>query len=248
MIIAEVGLNHLGDKGYAMDYVDAIIDSDVDAATFQVREKEFYCSGKYAHCRLTKDLYKQFSEIMTQHQKAFGVALCDRDEIAFFESIKTRFYKLLYKDLKNDSLVDRLLDTGKLLCVSTGICTVEDIGEFLEKHHVHSKQICLIHTQMSHEISKVNLRAMESLSGTFSLPVGFGNHCSNTNVICMAMAFEPDHVFFYVKGDKAVVHPDSEHAVALRNLKLFSENLKLLPSAMGDGKKVKMNLEIRGMA
>jgi sialic acid synthase SpsE len=248
MIIAEVGLNHLGDPAYAIEYVDTINGSSADAATFQVREDEFYRNEQYSHCRLSHDVYSRISECLTRHGKALGIALCDREEIPFFESIGVGFYKLLYKDIKNDPLVDRLLSTNKLLCVSTGTCSAGDIREFLDKHHAHRQQICLIHTQMSHDIDKVNLRAIEALRGTFGQPVGFGNHCSNLNVLSMAMTFAPDHVFFYVKGCRAVIHPDNEHAVDLADLRRFSENLKLLPAALGDGHKTGMKLEIRGMA
>ena len=38
MIIAELGFNHLGNLDIANQYVDALIECDVDAITFQVRE------------------------------------------------------------------------------------------------------------------------------------------------------------------------------------------------------------------
>ena len=37
MIIAELGFNHLGNLDIANQYVDALIECDVDAITFQVR-------------------------------------------------------------------------------------------------------------------------------------------------------------------------------------------------------------------
>ena len=42
MIIAEVGLNHRGSFDLAKSYVNALIKTDVDAVTFQVREPGFY--------------------------------------------------------------------------------------------------------------------------------------------------------------------------------------------------------------
>ena len=42
MIIAEIGLNHLGDIKQARRYVNLLSHSSIDAITLQVREKEYY--------------------------------------------------------------------------------------------------------------------------------------------------------------------------------------------------------------
>ena len=42
MIIAEIGLNHMGSLETGLEYVDVLKDTDVDGITFQIREKEYY--------------------------------------------------------------------------------------------------------------------------------------------------------------------------------------------------------------
>ena len=42
MIIAEIGLNHLGSEEYLNEYLETLLKSSVDAVTLQVREPEFY--------------------------------------------------------------------------------------------------------------------------------------------------------------------------------------------------------------
>ncbi len=41
-IIAEVGLNHLGQELLANEYVEKLIQSEVDGISFQIREEGFY--------------------------------------------------------------------------------------------------------------------------------------------------------------------------------------------------------------
>ena len=38
MIIAEIGYNHLGDASIANDYLDVLLETNIDAVTFQIRE------------------------------------------------------------------------------------------------------------------------------------------------------------------------------------------------------------------
>ena len=54
MIIAEIGLNHLGREHLVESYIDKLIDTDVDAVTLQVREPEYY-NTKWNNY----DLYRQ---------------------------------------------------------------------------------------------------------------------------------------------------------------------------------------------
>ena len=45
MIIAELGLNHLGDEMLAMKYVDKLASMAVDGITFQVPQETGYLPG-----------------------------------------------------------------------------------------------------------------------------------------------------------------------------------------------------------
>ena len=47
MIVAESGINHMGDEEYAKTYVDRLSKSKIDAITFQVREKSFYKKARW---------------------------------------------------------------------------------------------------------------------------------------------------------------------------------------------------------
>jgi len=74
----------------------------------------------------------------------------------------------------------------------------------------------------------------------FSLPVAFGNHSKNLNVIFASLAFEPSDIFFYVKGDKEGTYPDDAHSVPLNNCKIFINDLHEVNAALGKGIKMKM--------
>ena len=47
MIICEVGVNHLGSKTYSDEYFKTLMDTDCDAVTYQIREKDFYERDEY---------------------------------------------------------------------------------------------------------------------------------------------------------------------------------------------------------
>ena len=41
-LIAEIGINHHGDEKYALDYIDKLIHTKIDAITIQFRDPQFY--------------------------------------------------------------------------------------------------------------------------------------------------------------------------------------------------------------
>jgi sialic acid synthase SpsE len=89
------------------------------------------------------------------------------------------------------------------------------------------------------------LNAIPLLRKKFKLNVAYGNHAENTNVLYIALAFEPSDLLFYVKGNKSKNHPDESHAIKLDLLDVLIPNLRNLPKALGKGVKLKMKPKIK---
>ena len=240
MIICEIGLNHLGKGDYANEYIDEIIKSKADALTFQVREKAYYEKDKF-YLRLKDDYYKEAFEKTKNSNKKFGVAIADEEAIDFFESLETDFYKVLSKDIVNFALIDKLLDVNKPIFISSGMSDFGEISKLVEHVEGAKERVSLIHTQLSHDIKDVNLRAISLLHEKFDLPIAFGNHSQNHNVLFLSLAFQPSDLFIYVKGARTTNHPDEEHAISLKDIGEVIGNLIELPQSLGTGTKLEMN-------
>jgi hypothetical protein len=72
------------------------------------------------------------------------------------------------------------------------------------------------------------------------LPVAFGLHCSNQDVLKAAVAFEPHSMFFYVKESGVEGMLDDAHALPLDGLAETLHSLRELMQALGTGKKEEM--------
>ena len=236
MIICEVGLNHLGNEDYSNLYFTKLMESDCDAITYQIREKEFY-KGKYKDFELSFDYYS--SLINKSKDKKFGIALADKNLIDECESIGVDFYKVLSWDLKDYEYIHSLLNkTSKPIYVSTGTSSLKDLNEFY-KEFSGIDRISLIHTQLTQSVEDTNLKALTTLD-KFGFDVGFGNHCQNLNVIYSSLAFNPSQIWFYVKGTE-LYHPDDNHSVGIYQVKDFIKNIKEVRLSIGDGQKKNTN-------
>ena len=245
MIVCEVGLNHLGDLEYANYYLERIVKSRTDAITFQVREKEFYNNQKFSKFILPDEFYVNSKSILKKNNIKFGIAIADINKIDFFKKIDVDFYKILSKDFRNIELISELVKTKKKIYLSTGTASLEDITNIVNVFKNYKEKLILIHTQLSYNIDDVNLQAIAEMQKTFKIPIAYGSHSKNKNVIFLSLAFNPSDIFFYVHGNKKKVHPDEYYAINLTNLPEFVSEINELKKALGNGLKENIGDSIR---
>lgn len=245
-IITEIGLNHFGSVNLAHQYVDILVKTKTDGISFQIREPEFYERPEKKHLFLLDEDYISLYNKVKAGGKKFGVAIADLNKVDFFESLGADFYKIIRNDMTNDLLVSKLLSTGKKVIVSTGLSTSKDIDNFVEKFN-HNKNFVLNHTQLSYEEGDCNLKAIKHLRQKYDVPISFGSHCCNHNVLYMSLCFKPTDILFYVKRDGKIKYPDDKHAIQLKDVALVSKNIKNLSKAVGTGQKTKIGNKITEM-
>ena len=247
MIIAEIGLNHLGDEEYLAEYISNLIHSPVDAITVQIRESEFYDNTEYSNLFLDLGIYDGISKTIKKSNKKFGVALADVRYVTFFDEI-VDFYKILSKDLGNNKFINEFVNlTDKPIYISTGLSSYDEIEAFVAKiDDSKKKNVTLIHTRLSNKVEHTNLKAIKRMKDFFDYPIAFGNHCENHNVTYAALSFEPSSIFLYVKGNRDSKHPDDKHAVRLEKISQFCKNINEIKDAIGSGTKTNTKNTIRG--
>ena len=237
-VICEIGLNHFGDPFYADEYLDALLAIRPYGIAFQVLEEDFY--QRKGWLKLDDGYYREAVARVQRERISFGIALADPSRVDFFNSLGVDFYKILSKDIGHKELTTKVLRTGKPVFVSTGKSNIEEVSVFVEENEEFKGQIVLNHTRLDRNLSRVNLRAISVMQHRFGLPVSFGYHSVNLNVLYAAIAFEPSHLFFFVRGSRRGCHPDEEHAIPLSVCETVIRNLRELFSALGDGVKTKI--------
>jgi sialic acid synthase SpsE len=232
-LIAEIGNNHLGEVRRAREMLVEALAAGVDAVTFQVREESFYKLPEMTHLDLPLDFFAE--AVATTHAagRQFGIAICDPARIAPLDRLGVDFWKTLSWDFSNEELRAELQTTGKPVYYSTGVSGTDEIVAISER----LGNAVLIHTQFSHSLGDVNLKAIQALGSATSLPVAFGLHAHNHEVLKMALCFEPHSLFFYVK-QRGIFAYDDEHALVLDELQQTVSSLRELMSAIGTGIKI----------
>jgi N,N'-diacetyllegionaminate synthase len=230
--IAEIGLNHLGDETLAAKTLDILLQSGIDAVTFQIREKAFYDDPAPERRPLSDGFYRGCSQKVRATGKEFGIATCDADVVPRLASM-VDFWKSLSWDLTNAHLIDAMVASGKQLYMSTGVSSMDDIAAAARRY----ASAVLIQTQLSQEISDVNVMAIKTIADRTNRKVAFGLHCQNHDVIKLAITLRPAAVFFYVKEVGLQMYFDDGHAIIREKVAEHVANWRELESAVGNGEK-----------
>jgi len=244
MIIAELGFNHLGNLDIANQYVDALIECDVDAITFQVRETKHREANLSLY--LNDDSYKNLFLKIKNSGKKLGVALADTDYVSFFENLDVDFYKVIRNDISNKKLINLLMMTGKQIFVSTGMSSKKDIENFIifiDQSTKKRNQFKLVHTQLSNALEDCNLKSIQEMKGC-GLDVAYGHHCGDVTAIFMALCYNPSDLLFYVKGSPDFQYTEDSHAIQIDQIQDLIKKIHRYNGAVGTGVKMSMNNKI----
>jgi len=233
MLVAEIGLNHKGNKILLSKYVKFLLKSKIDAITFQIQSDQYVSSLGFKNIDL-KYLKNQI-RIIKKSKKKIGIAISDITKVKYFNQCKIDFWKILSKDFYSQNLINKLINTRKRIYLSTGFSSTGEIKKINSKYNFY-----FIHTALSNAIKDANLMAIKSISLETGNKVSFGLHCSNHNVLYASIPFNPESIFFYVKINSLTNYPDNRHAVLLKDVNNIVENINEIKKSIGSGKKIKI--------
>lgn len=241
MIIAEIGLNHLGKKSLLDLYIKKA--KKVDGLTIQILSDSFYLKNKkFSDFKLSEPLINKFIEQSYNEGFKVGLVIDDHNLIDKYHSKYISFYKILSKDIGDLNLFKKISNTSvDEIYISTGLSSFEDLDKIVPYVKSLDNRIKLIHTQLSNDVKDVNLKAIEVMNKRYNLPISYGHHCLNEKVIYASLGFEPYSIFIYIKGPKTYKYPDDLHAISLEKIDDFVNNVSNLRECIGSGNKIAMS-------
>jgi sialic acid synthase SpsE len=233
MLIAEIGVNHLGKIKIANNFVKRLIKTKVDAITFQIPSSD--TMDKLQINNLPEIFYIEKIKEIKKAKKKVGIAISDENFVNFFNKQKIDFWKVLSVDFHNKNLINNLKKTNKLIYLSTGFSSTKEIIDIKKI----SSKIKFIHTNLSHDISDTNLSAISNLQKITNRKIAYGLHCDNHNVLYASVTYNPESIFFYVKNTMLKTIYDDKHAIDLNELNTILKNLIGIKKSLGNSKKIK---------
>jgi N-acetylneuraminate synthase len=227
-VIAEVGINHNGDRAIARKLVDAAVAAGADAVKFQKRKlRETYREeiidqprhGEQGLQYIVPLLIEfelsddEFRELFDYCRSRGITAMCtpwDRASVDFLETCDLAAYKIGSPDLTNFPLIEYVAATGKPMLLSTGMSTEEEVRRTLAFLEHSGAEYALFHCVSTYPAAaeEINLRFMERLREWSARPVGYSGHDTGTSISLAAVAMGARMLERHLTLDRSMRGPD----------------------------------------
>ena len=256
-LIAEIGINHNGDRDSAKKLIIAAAQAGADAVKFQTYNPESLYSV------YTKSLMETGSEsfpdrgiinffaqfYFSPKDLAYLKKTADSNNVEFFsapfdiesvdtlEKIGVRLYKVASSEVTNIRLLNAIAQTGKPVLLSTGMTHEKEIAEAVSILNKAGCDLTILHCVSLYPLqdSEMNLSRMSYLAKRFEKPVGFSDHSKDITgaVAASFMGASVIEKHFTLGGDYRC--PDENVSVDPSGLKKLDEELRKARVMMGNG-------------
>lgn len=170
------------------------------------------------------------------------------DDVDLLERIGVPIYKIGSDDLTNLPFLDFVARKGKPIMLSTGMATISEIAEAVETiRTAGNEDLVLLHCVSNYpvrDVTTVNLRAMDSMTHAFRLPVGFSDHTLGIGLAIAAVSLGAMIIEKHFTLSKNLPVPDAAFSADPGEFKAMVGAIREVEAALGDGMKAPAPSEV----
>ncbi len=248
LVIAEIGVNHNGDKNLAKTLIQEAKTAGCDVVKFQSWTKDtLFAKSVY---EANKDLDDELNA-MEMHEDTLraykgycddlGVAFLStpfsNDQVDFLvDELGVDFIKIASMDLNNYPFLDYVARKGKTVILSTGLSTIAEVDEAIRViEQAGNSQIIILHCVALYppQDEEVNLKNIQFFQNTYPYPVGFSDHTLGTTIPLAAVALGACVIEKHFTLDKSLPGPDHAVSATPEEMKSLVDQSKRIVTAMG---------------
>jgi N,N'-diacetyllegionaminate synthase len=254
-IIAEIGVNHNGDKELAKKSIDAAVEAGADAVKFQTFKSEklvskFAVQAKYQikntekeesqlsmlkRLELTLEDYTELKDYCEQRNVEFLSTPFDLDSAIFLKDIGVHAFKIGSGDLTNIPFLKDIAKMNLPTIISTGMASISEIEEAVEV--LKEIDVAILHCTSVYPapIDEVNLLAMVTIKNTFGEIVGYSDHTLGEEVAVGAVVLGAKIIEKHFTLDRDLPGPDHKASLNPEQFKSLVKSIRNVERSLGDG-------------
>ena len=262
IVIAEAGPNHNGKISLARKLIDMAKDCGTDFIKFQTSIPELHISrfAKKANYQskntsrretqlqmakknsLTFDQFRQLKKYCKKKRINFLSTAFDLKSIDFLNKLNMKYFKIPSGEITNYPYLSKIGKLKKKIILSTGMATMQEIGEALKvltKHGLSKKKITVMqcNTEYPTPLRDANLRAMITIKEKYGVPIGYSDHTEGIEAVLAAVAMGAKIIEKHITLNRNLPGPDHKASITKKELKMMIDGIKKVEIALGNGVK-----------
>ncbi len=256
-VIAEAGVNHNGSFQIAKELIDIAAEAGADAVKFQKRKLEQtytkevvddpaiaemgveYTVSNLKEVLLTDQQYRKLADYCNQQGIQFLCSPWDVESVDFLEQLDLPLYKIGSPDMTNFILLERLIETGKPLLVSTGMSEENEIDCTVNFLRDHDAEFALLHCRSTYPAPyhNLNLEFMNELRDRYNVPVGYSGHERGIAISAGAVAMGACIVERHFTLSRDMEGPDHSASLEPQGLEKLVRDIRNIEESMGSSRR-----------
>lgn len=250
IVIAELSCNHIQNYEIAVKTIEAMAEVGVDVVkvqndkanggiTIDCNKECFRVGGGtlwdgetlyslYCKTDTPWEWIPKLQELAHSLGMGFFSTPSDLSGVDFLESLNVPCYKISSFEITDLGLIEKAAKTGKLIIMSTGIATEEDIQNAVDTcRKVGNNNILLMKCTSSYPapIDAANLRMIPDMKERFGVRVGLSDHSMGSIVPATAVALGAEMIEKHFILDRRLGGPDAAFSMEPEE---FREMIKVI--------------------
>ncbi len=269
IVIAEAGVNHNGDINIAYKLVDAAKAAGADFVKFQTFNSASLVTksagqAEYQIKNLGEETsqYQMLKKLELSHENHYLLkAYCekvgidflstsfDMDSVEFLRKLGLKMWKIPSGEILNLPYVEQIISYGDPIIFSTGMASLEEIGEVLKVFDAKKfpkQKITILHctTNYPAQMNEINLKAMKTIQDTYGVSVGYSDHSLGIEVAIAAVALGAKVIEKHFTIDRNLPGPDHLASLEPYELKQMVQSIRNIEVALGSANKSPNPIEL----
>lgn len=247
LVIGEVALTHDGSLGLAHAFVDAIANAGADAVKFQthIAAAESTPSEPFRvkfsrQDRTRYDYWKrmEFTEEgwrgLAEHARERGIIFLSSpfsiQAIELLDRIGMPLWKIASGETSNAMLLDRILDTGKPVLLSTGMSPIEEIDAAVARVRARKADVGVFQCTTAYPCpaEKVGLNLIPFYRERYGCWVGLSDHSATIYPGLAGAALGMDMLEVHVTLSREMFGPDVIASVTTQELRQLVDGIRFI--------------------
>lgn len=255
-IVAELGVNHLGDFGRMKEMIHAAHEAGADLLKFQtyVAEKRYDSRTNPRAAEFT-DLVRQWQFLrdqeteLWQYARSIGATVFtspfDEDSVRYANELESVAFKLAAFEVVNLQLVRAIAACGKPVVLSRGMVTKPELESCLAILDGEGIPYIILHTISSYPLEKrdSHLRMIHTLRAAYDCPVGHSDHTPGVDIPPLAVAAGANMIEKHFTINPKLRESDNFFSITPDDLREIVFRVRQAESYMGRGDVVKVDTE-----
>ncbi|MDA2916140.1 N-acetylneuraminate synthase family protein [Nitrospinae bacterium AH_259_B05_G02_I21] len=254
-IVAEAGINHIGDLTRAKELTVAAAEAGADAIKFQTFRvenmmlREALPAGSISgesffnflqHCELSWDDHVALKAEAERLGLIFLSTPFCREAADLLEQLGVLAFKVGSGELTNLPLQRYIAAKGKPMIISTGMSEWDEVAETVEVVRTINDQFALMQCTSSYPAAyeTINLGVIPQMQERFGVPVGLSDHSLGIYTALGAVALGANLIEKHFTLDRAWPGPDQQASIEPNELAELVTGVQAIHAALGKTKAI----------